>query len=336
MFRQGVFVRSPPCDRGGVMTSRRYTLAALAGVLSVLIAVLGLAAFGSGATAAGKPTGGFCDRHAANPKCVTPTPTPTPTATVTPTPTPTPTSTPISGTWSCTVPLGQNCGAYQYAGIPNSNGYNTYVANQNTGAYGTETVYANSPGDWQVVANLSDCGGCVQTYPDVQQLFNNYCGNATWGCAADTPVDDLATLRINYDETSPASGASYEFSPDIWTDGYPNDVMFWVDTLGRCEAGSYGGTLLGHATFAGQNWTVHRYGGAGAEIIFVLDGPGGPGTCAQQSSGAIDIKAGLAWLSANVSDYPAHPVLSQVNTGWEITQASNATFTVHSYSITAN
>jgi len=141
-------------------------------------------------------------------------------------------------------------------------------------------------------------------------------------------------LNINYDETSPGTGASYEFSPDIWQSTYPTDVMFWTDTTGRCNTGAFGSTLLGHAVIDGQSWTVHRYGGYGAEIIFVLDGAGGSGTCAKQPSGAINIKAGLDWLVAG-GFIPAHPVLSQVNSGWEITQASGATFTMHSYSITA-
>lgn len=272
-----------------------------------------------------------------------PTKTVTATATVTQTVTASPTSattsasataTPTSGAWACTVPLGDSCGAYLYPGIPMSNGYDTYVSNQNTGAYGTETLYANSPGDWQVVANLADCGGCVQTYPDVQQLTNDWDG-AGWSGSQDTPLDALATLTINYDETSPATGASYEWSPDIWQDGYAADVMFWTDTQGRCNEGAFGSTLLGHATFDGQSWTVHRYGGAGAEIIFVLDGSGGSGTCAQQSSGSVDVKAGLDWLVAG-GFVPAHPVLSQVNSGWEITQASGASFQMNAYSITAN
>jgi hypothetical protein len=224
-----------------------------------------------------------------------------------------------------------------------SNGYDTYVANQPVGAYGTETVNANDPGDWQVVANLADCGGCVQTFAHVQQLTNDWNGSG-WGGSngdQDTPLDALSTLTVGYDETSPASGASYEFAPDVWDDGYAGqlgggsgDIMFWVDTKGRCNEGSFGGTVLGHATIDGQAWTVHRYGGYGAEIIFVLDGPGGPGTCAQQSSGSINVKAGLDWLVAG-GFIPAHPVLSSVDTGWEITQADNATFTVHDYSITA-
>jgi hypothetical protein len=81
---------------------------------------------------------------------------------------------------------------------------------------------------------------------------------------------------------------------------------------------------------------VHRYGGFGAEIIFVLDGPGGQGTCARQSSGTIDIKAGFDWLTAN--GFVTGPVvLSQLNTGWEIcsTAGGAETFTVSSYSINA-
>jgi hypothetical protein len=217
-----------------------------------------------------------------------------------------------------------------------SNGFDTYVSNQAINVHGTETLDANNPGDWQVVANLSDCGGCVQTFPDVQQLTNDW-GGSTWNGSQDTPLAALSTLKINYSETSPSSAsvATYEFAPDIWQDNYGSDVMFWVDTLGRCNTGAFGSTVLGHATIDGQNWTVHRYGGAGAEIIFVLDGPSGPGTCAQQSSGSVDIKAGLEWLVSN--GFESGPVvLSQINTGWEITQANNATFTVHNYSIVAD
>ena len=106
-------------------------------------------------------------------------------------------------------------------------------------------------------------------------------------------------MKVNYAETSPTSAASiYEFAPDVWSDNYASDVMFWVDTLGRCNEGAFGSTVLGHATIDGQGWTVHRYGGFGAEIIFVLDGPGGPGTCAQQHSGTVNIKAGFDWLTS--------------------------------------
>jgi hypothetical protein len=250
------------------------------------------------------------------------------------------TSTTSSTGWACSVPLGGVCGAYDYAGIPNSNGYNTYVSNQSVGPQQgtTQTLYANSPGDWQVVANDVPYGYTgVQTFPDVQQLFNNWCGTGWGGCAnpTDTPVDSLSTLAVTYAETSPQDALSlYQFSPDVWLDNYGSDIMFWVDVHGRCNEGAFGPTVLGHAVIDGQAWTVHRYGSFGDEIIFVLDGAGGTGTCAQQSSGTINIKAGIDWLTAN-GFVTGAPVMSQLNTGWEITSADNTTFTVSGYSIQA-
>lgn len=238
------------------------------------------------------------------------------------------------------MPLGGVCGAYRYSGIPNSNGFNTYVSNQNVGAQGgtVQTVHANNPGNWNVVADDLPYGYTgVQSFPDVQQLMNNWCGSGWGGCSSptDTPLASLSSLKVTYAETSPTDANSiYEFAPDVWQDNYGSDVMFWVDTHGRCNEGAFGGTVLGHAVLDGQNWTVHRYGNAGAEVIFVLDGSGGSGTCAQQGSGAIDIKAGLEWLVAN--GYESGPVvLSQLNSGWEITSADLTTFTVTSYGITA-
>jgi hypothetical protein len=332
----------------------RTVLAVIAVVGAVILSVVGLTSVSSLASPVGHPTK-TARANATVTQTVTAYVTATATATVTKTVTAAPTSSaptssaptssaptssaPTSPTatasptaWACTAQIGDACGAYQYPKIPMSNGYDTYVSNQAINVHGTETLTANSPGDWQVVANLADCGGCVQTYPDIQQLTNDW-GGTTWNGGQDTPLDSLTTLKVNYAETSPASGASYEFSPDIWQTGYDRDIMFWVDTKGRCNSGAWGQVDLGHATIDGQGWTVHKW--TDGEIIFVLDGPGGPGTCAQQSSGSINIKAGLEWLVAG-GIIPAHPVLTQVNTGWEITQASNATFTVTDYSITAN
>ena len=223
-----------------------------------------------------------------------------------------------------------------------ANGFNTYVSNQGVGPQRgtTETINANSPGDWEVVADAKPYGYTgVQTFPDVQQLTNDWCGSTTnWSTCAnptDTPLASLSTLKVNYAERSPRDSRSiYEFAADVWTDNYGADVMFWVDTHGRCNEGAFGPTVLGHAVLGGQNWTVHRYGGAGAEIIFVLDGAGGAGTCAQQPAGTIDIKAGFDWLTAH-GVVTGRVLVSQLNTGWEITSAANARFTVTGYSITA-
>lgn len=274
------------------------------------------------------------------PAPTTTTSAPAPTTTTT-APAPTTTSAPpTSTTWKCTDSLGGGCGAYDYAGIPNSNGYNTYVMDQSVGPQSgtTETLHANSPGDWEIVANDQPYGYTgVQTFPDAQQLFNNWCGTGWTGCSnpTDTPLDSLSALKVTYSETSPTDANSiYEFAPDVWSDGYGADIMFWADTHGRCNEGAFGDTVLGHAVLDGQNWTVHRYGTFGDEVIFVLDGAGGSGTCAQQTSGTIDIKAGLDWLVAN--GFATGPqTISQLNTGWEITSADKTTFRVTGYGITA-
>lgn len=259
-----------------------------------------------------------------------------------PSPSPSPTVTSTSAV--CTAQLGGSCpasGAYLASGIPMSNGYDTYVANQNVGAEPgtTATLSASSPGSWTDVVNAQPYGYTgVQVFPDIQQLTNDWCGGGWGGCASptDTPLASLSALAVNYSEQGPTDANSdYEWAPDIWLDNYPRDIMFWGDTHGRCNPGAYGSTILGTAVFDGQTWTVNRYGAAGAEIIFVLDSdPATPDSCAQQSSGTIDIAAGLSWLEAN-GIITGSTLVSQVNSGYEITSADNATFAVSSYSITA-
>jgi hypothetical protein len=177
----------------------------------------------------------------------------------------------------------------------------------------------------------------------VQQLTNNWSSDGTFSGTSDTPLSALSSLSVSYAETSPSdAGSVYEFAADVWDDNYGADVMFWADTSPtRCtNNGMSSGNIIGHATLGGQAWTVYRYGGAGSEIIFILDGgsstdPVDSGTCAQQSSGAIDVFAGFKWLVANgyMSGLGA---LSQLNTGWEICSADKTTFTVSSmaYNVT--
>ena len=234
-----------------------------------------------------------------------------------------------------------------YDPIPMSGGYDTYIPNQDVGANTgtTETLSATDPGNWSVVANAVPYGYLgVQTFPDTQQLTNDWCGTG-WdngrpgspSCAnpTDTPLSALSALQVSYSETGPRDANSiYEFAPDIWTEGYPSDVMFWTDVQGRCDPGAYGGTVLGTATFGGQTWTVNRYGGPGAEIIFVLDSdPNVANSCSQQTSGTVDLKAGFDWLIAH--GIMSSVIFTQINTGFEITSADSTTFTMNSYSITA-
>jgi len=226
-----------------------------------------------------------------------------------------------------------------------SNGYNTYVMDQKVGPQSgtSETLTANDPGSWSVAANDQPYGYTgVQMFDAVQQLTNDWNGSGWGGATADTPLASLSALKVNYAESSPSDANSiYEFAPDVWSDNYGSDVMFWADTSHtRCvDNGMSAGNILGQAALGGQNWTVYRYGGVGSEIIFILDGtastdPVDTGTCAQQKSGTIDILGGYQWLASH-GIMSTVGSLSQLNTGWEITSADNTVFTMDSYSITA-
>jgi hypothetical protein len=235
---------------------------------------------------------------------------------------------------------GNACGPYSWSGWPGSNGYNTYVVDQNVGAQpgSTGQIVVNNPSSWSATANYQSCGGCVQTFTAVQQLTNNW-GNGGFNGSSDMPLSKLNLLQVVYSESSPQnSGTQYEFAPDLWTQ-YSSDIMMWADTSPvRCNGnGLSSNEILGQANLSGQNWTVYRYGGPGSEIIMILDGtsstdPVATDTCARQTSGTLHVLAALKWVSAHVAGAPSwsSQTMSQFNTGWEITDANGAgTFNVN-------
>jgi hypothetical protein len=252
---------------------------------------------------------------------------------------------PASAGTVCTV-TNSGCGPYYAPKIaPMSNGYNTYVGAQdvgeNTGT--TNTLTVTNPGNWSDVSNDAPLGYTgVQTFLNVQQLFNNW-GVKGWNCqpapCTDTPLSALSALQVRYSETSPTDANSiYEFAPDVWDSQRPSDVMFWADTSPvRCDDnGLNSSDILGQAILSGQNWTVYHYG---TEIMFILDGttstdPVTTDTCAQQASGTIHILAGFRWLLSH--GLVRHlGKIGQLNTGWEITSSDGTQFTMSHYKIVA-
>ena len=273
-----------------------------------------------------------------------PTPTPSPTPTPTPTVSPTPTPTPPTG-WSCVVEKSEgNTGCpdnlstpgYVYPKLPNSNGYTTYVEKDCWGH--PECQYkleANNPGDWQVTAVEPAGETGVQTFPDAQQLTNNWCPNDPGfkDCtvaSTDMQISQLTKLTSTYAESTP-SGVTAQFAWDLWasnnTASSVNEIMVWVDNHNR---GSGGAPQVGTATINGQEWTIFRNG---TELIWSL---GAPGTFAQQTSATVDL---LAILNASISKgfLSAGTRIAQVNAGWEIcsTGGVDKTFRVTDYSVTA-
>ena len=262
-------------------------------------------------------------------------PTPAATSSSPSSPSPSPASTssspPPGGTACVTRDPSGNCGPYDYPQITNSNGFDTYVAN-NCWADPScqQTVTAHGPGNWSLSAHEPAGNTAVMTYPNVQQLMNNYSADGTWSGSSDTPISGLTALASTYTETMPHnSGTIAQAAWDIWLSndgGHPNEVMVWVDNVNR---GSGGAVQKASTTIGGQAWTLYEFGDG--ELIWSL---GAPGTLAQQSSGTVDLLALLHWLQNN-GFASSSASIGQIDFGWEIcsTGGTNETFTVSRYDL---
>jgi hypothetical protein len=230
---------------------------------------------------------------------------------------------PLGIAWRCTTsaPSG-NCGPYFYRPISNSDGYNTYVGNNKWGCgspdqCGRQTVYANTPGHWQVASNQATGNTAVLTYPDVQQVFTHTNGN-------DPPISSYRALYSRFAEAMHSNARTdAEAAYDIWlsnTNG-PNEIMVWVDNHGR---GNGGATRIGRATISKQRFTVYEYGTG--EIIFSLNH--------NEHSGTVHILAILGWLQRK-RYVAARAAIGQVDFGWEICSTGHRTetFTVSAYTL---
>lgn len=231
----------------------------------------------------------------------------------------------------CNLPGDGSCGPYDYTPITNSNGYNTYIGNQmwgcGDGSCGPETLTACDPGLWSVTSTQAEGNTAVLTYPDVQQLFNNWNGGGFngGGTLTDTPISGLSALVGTYAENMhETSGTAAQAAYDIWTSS--GEIMIWVDTSEL--RGSGGADRIDAGTIGGLPFTFYVYGGTGGLPIIKLD--------TNQPSGTIDILDGLHWLQSK-GIVANDATLSQVNFGWEICSTGGAaeTFEITSYSLTA-
>jgi hypothetical protein len=228
-----------------------------------------------------------------------------------------------------------------------SNGYNTYVAN-NCWADPSckQTLSASSPQDWQAVSTEPAGNGSVMTGPELQQQTNNWCpalhvwdSEVTGNCAVeeDAPIAQLKTMTSTYAETMPHNSQTIaEAAYDIWTN-YSSDIMVWQDVVGRCNAGAFGSTTLATGVQIGNyRYDVYRYGGPGAEVIFVAEGSGGSGTCGNYGSGAVNLLGVLQ--EAQSLGVVSNIKVSLVDFTFEIcsTGGGPETFAVSNYTISAS
>ena len=126
--------------------------------------------------------------------------------------------------------------------ISNSNGYNTYVGNNCwADPQCKQTVRANNPGNWQVTSTEPAGNGAVMTYPNVQQLTNNWDGSGFNGFQ-DVPLSALSVLSSSYTETTPHDASMIaQAAWDVWISNagsHSNEIMIWVDNVGRGSGGA--------------------------------------------------------------------------------------------------
>jgi len=227
------------------------------------------------------------------------------------------------------------CGPYLYPPITDSNGSNTYVLNNMWAAKPgtTQTLTANDPGNWNVVANAQPPGStAVQTYPNGQVTLTT--------ASKPDPLSNFGSIISSFSENMHATGStSAQAAYDIWlgqdaSTNYADEVMIWNDQANRGTCG--GATVLTNVNFGGsngvpvQNWTLCRNGPPGptSELIWYL-------TNGNEQSGTVDVLSMVNWLVSN-GYLPQGTGLNQIDYGFEICSTPGPeTFQVSSFSITS-
>jgi hypothetical protein len=248
----------------------------------------------------------------------------------------TPTATTAAGTSTLTKPAKMQCtsapsgslpngGAYSNSNIYNSNGSNTYVANNMWGANAgsTQTVCASSPQNWTLTGLMqpADYTG-VQTYPNIKQLIQDNTGD-------DRPISGFHTLTSTYATTNPPTDkGDWEATYDIWLSNTPNnEIMIWTTSSDQ-RLDQNGATVIDkNVNIGGQSFTYQNYRGGLPQIVLNSNAP----------SGTIDILGVLHYLQS-IGQVSANAAIGEIDFGWELCNTAGTTqhFAVTGYSLSAS
>jgi hypothetical protein len=222
-----------------------------------------------------------------------------------------------SGSWVCeTTALRAACATFHYPEIQGTY-QDPNVSNDiwNPISGWQQKLYANSPGDWNVVTSGPNGNTAVVSYPSSDSPY------------PETPLSSFPALYSSFSENMhPQSGTSAEAAYDIWLNNWNNEVMIQHDIVNRGSC-----STLATVDFGGSNgipvksWKLCTYG---TEIIWQLNG-------GQEQSGSVDILAMLNWLVSH-KYLTQKSTLTAIGYGFEIcsTGGKPESFTVNGYSIT--
>jgi Glycosyl hydrolase family 12 len=225
--------------------------------------------------------------------------------------------------------LSGNLGPY-YApnAISNSNGYDTYVANNMWGCgsiqpgkprahCGKQHITAWGPSYWWIHSDQAAGNTAVLSYPDVSQLFTDANNN-------NPAINSFDEIDSSFAIKNPTKG-DWEAAYDIWVSGsLPNEIMVWTYNHGQTPAGS----VVGHLTSYGQNFTVWATGkSAGDTVSVVLN--------RNETTGTIHVIDIFRKLSSMGYVNLTKEGLGEIDFGWEICSTGGVFqyFTVTNYNL---
>ena len=240
----------------------------------------------------------------------------------------------IGTTWVCVKsdPKG-GCVPSRYPGVTGTTS-TPYVAQNEWGAVAgeTQTLSANSPGDWKVVNSTpAGHGGSVTTFPDTGAAFN------------EAPLSGYSSITSSFTETMPHNSATSAWAAyDLWFNNWADEIMIQHDftSQGPC-------TYAAVAQFGGSNGVPVQTWGLctfGSERVWQLVAPGTKAgdraATINESSGSVDIKAMVSYLENRAAPdaIPANSTITNLSYGWEIasTGGKPETFQISHYTLTAS
>jgi hypothetical protein len=181
---------------------------------------------------------------------------------------------------------------------------------------GSQCIWANSYSNWGLTANHS--GSSIESYPNVDKAGIN------------KAVNSLGTVSSSFNASTP-SGTKYDQAYDIWLNGSSYEVMIWNKWSGTQPiAASYDANGNAVPSYKNQSigGTTYNVYHRGSVTSFLRT--------SQTSSATVNIKAVLQWIN-NTPKWYSNPTLAKVQCGWEIINTGGSkSFTMNSYSCTAN
>jgi hypothetical protein len=240
---------------------------------------------------------------------------------------------PQSGTCTTSSTSGE-CGPYSDAQIEGqgSGNQNKLQIGNNIWAPvsgASQTLYASSPADWHVVANMPSGNTGVVSYPSLSVDFHLENSSGTW---YEQPLTNFKSMVSSFSETMNATSSTSAWGAyDIWLNNGNNEVMIQHDFAnnGAC-------TAIATATFGGSNgvpsqpWHLCKFG---SEQVWKLGE--NDNSKINETSGSVDVLGMLTWME-NHGDLPQNSTIGLLGYGWEIcsTGGKNETFQVNSFSLT--